>query len=314
MRNEGQGRPMITILDGGMGEELVRRSGGPGTALWSAQALIDAPDDVVRAHLDYIAAGARMIITNSYSTIPGYLKSAGLESRYRELTGLAGELARRAVVESGTDVRVAGSLPPLSESYRPDLVPPDAESRPLYATMAEALEPNVDLFICETMSSSREGRNAATEAKQVATARRLPVFISWTLDEKPGNGLRSGESIGDAFDAVADLDLDGFLFNCTSPEAIEAGLITLTTLTDKTIGGYPNRYEVPEGWTLGQEMPERREFLDTRRFVEGAMRAFEIGATVYGGCCTVGPPDIAALSAAVAEAAESEQDGTDDVM
>lgn len=291
---------MITVLDGGMGAELLRRS-GKRTPLWSAQALIDAPDAVLGTHLDYIAAGAQMIITNSYSTVPSYLKSAHLDSKYRELTSLAGELARRAVVESGAEVLVAGSLPPLSESYRPDLVPADTESRPIYAAMATALEPNIDLFICETMSSAREGRNAAVEAKGAAAARHLPVYISWTLDERPGEGLRSGESIGDAFAAVADLELDGFLFNCTTPEAIQAGLLILTTLTDRPIGGYPNRYHVPDGWTLGQEALAHDELFSTRVFVDAAMQAFEIGASIYGGCCTVGPDDIAALSNAVGE-------------
>ena len=292
---------MVTILDGGMGVELQRRSITEPTALWSAQALIDDPDGVVQTHLDYITAGARMIITNSYSTVPSYLQSANLESAYVELTAFAGELARRAVTESRMDVRVAGGLPPLSESYRPDLVPPDGEARPIYANMAQALEPNVDLFICETMSSAREGRNAVIEAKQAAADRHLPVYISWTLNENPGGGLRSGESIPKAFDAVAGLDIDGFLFNCTYPEAIEAGLKMLTPMTDKPIGGYPNRYHVPEGWTLGQEVSERSEHLSTRLFVEGAMRAFEAGATIYGGCCAVGPDDIAALAKAVDE-------------
>lgn len=280
---------------------MLRRTGRR-TPLWSAQALVDDPDIVVRAHLDYIAAGAQMIITNSYSTIPSYLRSANLESRYGELTALAGELARRAVVDSGADVRVAGSLPPLSESYRPDLVPPDGEARLIYATMAGALEPNIDLFICETMSSAREGRNAAVAAQAAAAGRRLPVYISWTLDETPGRGLRSGESVAEAFSAVADLELDGFLFNCTTPEAIHEGLLALSALTDKTIGGYPNRYHIPAGWTLGQEVLPRDETLGTDRFVAAAELAFRAGATIYGGCCTVGPDDIAALAEAVREA------------
>jgi S-methylmethionine-dependent homocysteine/selenocysteine methylase len=290
---------MVTILDGGMGVEL-RRRGTERTPLWSAQALIDDPDGVVQTHLDYIEVGARMITTNSYSTIPSYLKSANLEAEYVGWTSLAGELARRAVTESQESVRVAGGLPPLSESYRPDLVPPDTESRPIYANIAQALEPNVDLFICETMSSAREGRNAAIEAKQAAAGRRLPVYISWTLDETPGEGLRSGESISKAFEAVADLDLDGFLFNCTYPEAIETGLKQLKMMTDKPIGGYPNRHHIPEGWTLGQPVTDRIEDLSTQLFVEGAMRAFDAGATMYGGCCAVGPNDIAALAKAVA--------------
>jgi S-methylmethionine-dependent homocysteine/selenocysteine methylase len=290
---------MVTILDGGMGAELLRRSPKGRTPLWSAQALVDDPEEVVRTHLDYIAAGAGMIITNSYSTVPSYLVTAGLEDRYVELTALAGDLARRAVTESGQEVLVAGSLPPLSESYRPDLVPPDDEARPIYDKTAKTLEPSVDLFICETMSSAREGLNAAGAAKEAAAARSLPVYISWTLDEEPGAGLRSGETISVAFEAVAHLDLDGFLFNCTSPEAIEWGLIEIKALTDKTIGGYPNRYVVPEGWTLGQDVAQREQELSTELFVANAGRAFDLGATIYGGCCTVGPVDIAALARSV---------------
>ena len=84
-----------------MGAELLRRSPKGRTPLWSAQALVDDPEEVVRTHLDYIAAGAGMIITNSYSTVPSYLATAGLEDRYVELTALAGDMARRAVTESG---------------------------------------------------------------------------------------------------------------------------------------------------------------------------------------------------------------------
>lgn len=284
----------VTILDGGMGNELLRRR-GERTPLWSAQVLLDDPDLVVQTHIDYIEAGARIITTNSYSTVPSYLASAGLESSYAELTRLAGELARRAVNLLGEEVRVAGSLPPLSESYRPDLVPPDEEARPIYRTMASALEPNVDLFLCETMSCAREARNAAIEAKAAGVGRGLPVLVSWTLDERAGHGLRSGETVGEAFEAIADLDLDGFLFNCTSAEAIVEGLKELAPLTDRPVGGYPNRYVVPEGWTLGQPV-QNDDDLSTAAFVEGATAAIEAGASIYGGCCTIGPSEIASLA------------------
>ncbi len=290
----------ITVLDGGMGAELLRRSGRR-TPLWSAQALLDDPDEVVRTHLDYIAAGAQIITTNSYSTVPSYLQTAGLEKRYVELTALAGQLARRAVTESGADVLVAGALPPLSESYRPDLVPPADVAGPIYAAMTAALEPHIDLFLCETMSSADEARNAASAAQQTAAGRNLPIFVSWTLDESPGAGLRSGETIEEAHAAVADLEPDAFLFNCTSSEAIEEGLRTLTTLTDRPVGGYPNRFVVPDGWTLGQDVISRGEALATDVFVEAALRALDLGASMYGGCCTVGPADIAALARATRE-------------
>ena len=284
----------MTILDGGMGAELLRRS-GKRTPLWSAQVLIDDPDLVVETHLDYIRSGAQIIITNSYSTVPGYLASAELASSYVELTTMAGRLAREAADQSDEEVLVAGSLPPLSESYRPDLVPPDEEAAPVYTEMAHALEQNVDLFLCETMSSAREARNAATAAKTAAARRQLPVWVSWTLDERPGYGLRSGETISEAFGALADLDLAAFLFNCTSAEAITEGLRELTALTDKPIGGYPNRYVVPEGWTLGQPVVDDDD-ASTAVFVQHAIGAVDAGATIYGGCCTTGPTDIAALA------------------
>lgn len=285
---------MVTILDGGMGNELLRRS-GKRTPLWSAQVLVDDPDLVVETHLDYIRAGARIITTNSYSTVPSYLASAGLEESYVELTRLAGELARRAVGLSGQEVLVAGSLPPLSESYRPDLVPPDKEARPIYAAMAAALEPYVDMYLCETMSSAREARNAAIETKRAAARRQLAVFVSWTLNEKAGCGLRSGETVAEAFNAVADLDLDGFLFNCTSAEAVTQGVRELALLTDKPTGGYPNRFVVPENWSLGQPVVSDQD-MSTAAFLAGATAAMEAGAAIYGGCCTVGPAEIESLA------------------
>ncbi len=284
-------------MDGGMGGELLRRSGTAGTGLWSAQALISAPEDVIDTHRDYIQAGARIITTNSYSSIPSYLAKQDLEHRYIELTTLAGELARSAVDDMDEPVRVAGGLPPLDESYRPDLVPPDDEARPIYRAMAQALEPNVDLFLCETMSCVRESRNAAIAAKEAAAARSLPVYVSWTLNEDPGSGLRSGESVEVAFAALRDLELDGFLFNCTHSDAIERGLEIVADLTDKPIGGYPNRFVVPSGWSLDNEISiEPRLDFGTKLFVQAAKRCIERGATLFGGCCGIGPRDIAALA------------------
>lgn len=291
---------MITILDGGMGGELLRRSDTKPTGLWSAEALLRAPEQVVEVHRDYIDAGSQVITTNSYSSIPSYLAKQGLAHRYVELTALAGALARRAADQSSRDIQVAGGLPPLSESYRPDLVPSDPEARPIYQAMAQALEPHVDRFVCETMSCVRESRSAALAAKKAAAVRSLPVYVSFTLNEAPGAGLRSGESIEEAFAALSDLELDGFLFNCTHPDAIERALEVLRRLTDKPIGGYPNRFDVPEGWTLDNDTPVvPRSGFSSDAFVAAAMRCIERGATLFGGCCGTGPADIAALSSAL---------------
>mgnify|MGYP001826685381 CR=1 FL=1 len=286
----------ITILDGGMGGEISARVAGAGHGLWSAKALLDAPEVVVDIHREYIEAGARMVITNTYSTIPHYLGKEGLEDQFEKLTGLGGELARRAVTESGEDVLVAGSLPPLNESYRADLVPPSHEAIPLYEKLVQALLPYVDFFICETMSTGQEAVNAASAALEYGKGR--PVYVAWTLAETPGSGLRSGESIAAAYEQLAHLNISGLLFNCTSPEATLVALRELRAITDLPIGGYANRMNsVDADWTLDNEIiTGRREDLDTQKFVAVCMQFAEAGATIIGGCCGINPSDIEALS------------------
>ncbi|MYB54621.1 MAG: homocysteine S-methyltransferase family protein [Acidobacteriia bacterium] len=291
------GQAMVTVMDGGMGRELIRRGAALRSGLWSAKALIDAPRVVVEVHRDFIAAGARIITTNSYSCVPSYLGKTGEAHRFAELAGLSGQLAREAADGSAEPVLVAGSLPPLDESYRPDLVIDDSEARPIYAALAQALQPHVDLFLCETMSCIRESRNAAEAALAAGAARSLPVYVSWTLDEEPGTGLRSGESIQDAHAALADLPLAGFLFNCTHSDAIEAGIEQISQLTDLPTGGYPNRFNVPKGFTLDGEISvQARADFETGQFVRAARRFVDRGASFVGGCCGIGPEDIAALA------------------
>lgn len=289
----------VIVLDGGMGVEIAKRYDAAKQGLWSASVLLDRPDIVLDVHQDFIRAGARMIITNTYSTIPSYLGKAGRADDYVALTTLGGELARRAADDSGQSVQVAGSLPPLSESYRPDLVPAVDVSLPIYRNLVAALRPNVDLFICETMSSAIEAHTAASQAKAFGGGK--PVYVSWTLKEAPGTGLRSGETLTAAFNQLQALDVDGFLLNCTSPEAIEAGITELKGLTDKPLGGYANRVkEVPIGWTLDNDiMNEQREDITKDYFVDLCLRYVARGATIVGGCCGIGPDDIAALTQAL---------------
>ena len=86
----------LQILDGSMGAELIKRGLTPRTGLWSARALLDEPEGVIQVHTDYIEAGASVITTNSYSTIPSYLAKAGMAESYQDLTVVAAKLARQA--------------------------------------------------------------------------------------------------------------------------------------------------------------------------------------------------------------------------
>jgi homocysteine S-methyltransferase len=57
----------ITLLDGGMGQELLARSGDEPTPRWATRVMIDHPELVRRVHDDYFAAGANVATTNTYA-------------------------------------------------------------------------------------------------------------------------------------------------------------------------------------------------------------------------------------------------------
>lgn len=72
----------ITILDGGLGQELWRRGVNKHPALWSANALIECPEVVQDVHLEFINAGAKIITTNTYCTNPWRLNLADAYERF----------------------------------------------------------------------------------------------------------------------------------------------------------------------------------------------------------------------------------------
>ena len=284
----------MIVMDGSMGNELLARRSDLVTGLWSAQYLIDAPELVKEIHLDYINAGADLIITNTYSTIPSYLSKQKAEDKMPELINLAGKLAREAVKDSKKKVTVAGSLPPLEESYRPDLVIDKEEAVPIYETLIKELTPYVDIFICETMSSIKEMQHVIQALQNLDNEK--PVWISWSLKEDKKNQLRSGESINEAFNASASIKPEAYLFNCTDPFAITEGLKELKELTQKPIGGYPNVFNVPDGWTLDNDVQVSVRDLSVEKFLEFAEEWRNLGATIIGGCCGIGPKFIKAVA------------------
>ena len=91
----------ITILDGGMGQELLSRTSSRPTGLWSARFLMDAPDLVRSVHADYLAAGADVITTNSYVLHRDRLADFGVEDRFESLHRAACRLAMEARDDHG---------------------------------------------------------------------------------------------------------------------------------------------------------------------------------------------------------------------
>lgn len=290
----------VILLDGGMGQELRKRSSQPASPLWSAQVMLDEPHLVTAVHRDFIDAGARVITVNTYSATPQRLARDADPDLFESLHAAALSAARQAREESGRDdVRIAGCLAPLVASYRPDLAPDEATCRRDYRRMVEAQAGGVDLFICETMSLARE----ACSATRAAAESNLPVWTAFTVDDGDGRRLRSGESLAEAARDAVDAGAECVLVNCSVPEAVTTAMGELAEL-GVPFGGYANGFtsvaELQPGGTV--DVLEARKDLDPAAYAEHALGWIAQGATIVGGCCEVGPDHIAEMARRLAEA------------
>jgi S-methylmethionine-dependent homocysteine/selenocysteine methylase len=291
------------LLDGATGTELDRRGVDTTLPLWSARALMTAPEVLRQIHLDYIRAGADIITTNTFRTHRRTLEHAGVGEQTHELTRRAVQLAREAVQQADRAVWVAGSMSPLEDCYSPRLVPPDdqlqAEHREIAFDLAEA---GCDLLLVETMNTIRE----AVVAVEAAKATRLPVCVSFVVgpggrppDQTAYAGARapeekllllSGESIAEAVAAVQELAPTAIMVNCVPLAFIDSAFDELRATHDGPIGLYANVGHADDvtGWTLTNDVrPDA--------YARMAQRWIEHGAAIVGGCCGTTPDHIVAI-------------------
>ena len=174
-----------------------------------------------------------MITTNTYSTIPSYLGSKEiLEDEMVNLIRKAGEIAKNTALKYEGKIKVAGSIPPLDESYRPDLVHDLKQSLEVYEVLIKELDPFVDFYLCETISSIQETKNVLESLKRFNS--KKPVWLSWSLEDFK-NKLRSGEGIEAGFLEAEQYNPDAYLFNCTDPDSISKGLMNFKNLQIKRL-------------------------------------------------------------------------------
>lgn len=288
---------VITLLDGGMGQELVARSGDDPTPLWATRVMLDHPNLVREIHDDYFAAGATVATTNTYAIHHDRLVGFGLDHLFRDLHEGAVQAAVAARDAHGSG-RIAGSMGPLVATYRADVTLPVAEAAPKYAEIAAILGPHVDMILCETMATVVQAEGAAIGAK----AGRKPVWLSVTVDDADGTKLRSGEPLSDLKRVVDDQKPAAILVNCSVPEAMAAAMGVVATF-GIPFGAYANGFThidpafLKDAPTV-KELTHRHD-LTPSKYVEFAMGWVAQGATIVGGCCEVGPAHIRALADAL---------------
>ncbi|KAG7394830.1 hypothetical protein PHYBOEH_004622 [Phytophthora boehmeriae] len=302
----------VDIIAGGLMHELFRGGLANDRNMLSASALVSPTryGAVLKAHKAFIAAGATMIMTNNYHVSPGMGFSS---DEIREYSRLAGDLAAEARKKSGKDnVMICGSLPPLMPSYRSDRIINREQGHDTYLLIGEALLPNVDMFVAETMSSLEEAKMAFDAVKTL----QKPVMVSFALNST--GQLRSGEPVVETIKAFVEFcnmrdellpgevetetsPLLGILFNCSQPEDIAKALSQiketpglLDEMHQKKIrfGGYGDHISpVSKAGAMEESMVPRelQSDMDIEVFTKFALRWIDDGADIVGGCCDIPP-------------------------
>lgn len=286
----------IALLDGGVGQEINNRSAAETHPLWSVKVMFETPAIVSDVHRAFIQAGARVICLNTYAATPSRLSRYGYGDRLKEAHRTAADLAIRAIEEAHlprSAVQVAGCVPPLVASYRPDVSKDYAASLAEYRQVVAGQKDLVDLFLIETMASIEEAKAALDATGE----QDKPAYLGLTLSDNTSNTLRSGEPLAQALEALLPKHPAGILLNCSIPEAI-SNAMPLLAGQGVPFGGYANRFasvvELPPGGTVDALVA--RPDITPGAYATHVEQWIDQGATIVGGCCEIGPDYIRHLA------------------
>lgn len=282
------------VLDGGLGTLLEQRGHDLSSALWSTRALLDDPDAVRAAHADYLAAGAEIVTTGSYQLGFDQLATQGMDAAAVDaLLASSVRLAREARDAVGREAWVAASVGPFGAMradgseytgrYGVDVSELRDWHRPRLKALAAA---GTDLLAVETIPSLAEIEAITAELSGIGA----PAWVSVT----PAFGrLRSGERLEEAFAVAAAVDeVVAVGVNCCDPVEVSPAIAAARAVTDKAVVVYPNS---GEQWDAGNRRWIGRPGVPADLVSEW----LDAGATIVGGCCRIGPVEIAQIAAVV---------------
>lgn len=292
----------IWVIDGAMGTQIqsleIPREAWEGNEGCNELLNATAPDLIQKIHERYAMAGADLMTTNTFGTMPWVLDEYGIGTRAYELSRAGAEVAKQACVKYATEEKpryVLGSLGPGTKL--PSLGHIDFET--MYAGYLECAEGLIDggadLFLLETCQDPLQIKAALHACGDAAADRgtSIPVMVSCTI-ELSGTML-IGTDAATIATIMEPFEILSLGFNCgTGPEQVRKHLKTLSTLWHKPISVHANA-GLPQnrgGYTYYPMGPE--EFAAHQKdFCEFA------GVTFLGGCCGTTPQHIKALSDAV---------------
>jgi homocysteine S-methyltransferase len=276
-----------TLLDGGLATALEDLGNTFTSELWTGELLKSAPDQIREAHAAFVKAGAEIIITSTYQvSFPGCLAKGWTHQEVVHALKNSIQLARDA-----HSPKVAASIGPYGayladgSEYRGNYDGTEAELREFHQERLEILIAcKPDYLAIETIPEIREARILLQLLKDLDNT--IPVWIAFSC--KDGLHLSSGESFKEAGKVSKELGADYIGINCTSPE-----LVTSLLESAKEYGPfvvYPNA-----GRTWNEKL-KRLEGSAVKLSDEHIQQWADCGATIIGGCCGIGPKEIAQVS------------------
>ena len=293
------------ILDGGLATELEARGCDISGALWSARVLRESPEAIEQLHYDYFAAGANVAITASYQASYEGFAALGIDAdettrllrRSVELALGARDRFRRNHPEDRRDLLVAASIGPYGAishdgaEYRGDYGLTVDALAGFHAKRFEVLAgAGADLLACETIPVLDEAR---AYGMLLASHPGAQAWLSFTSPD--GERTSHGEPLVECArlaDGIANVIAVGV--NCVKPEVVARAIRSLKAGTDKPVVVYPNS---GERWIAGDETWTGAPGQDSLATL--APEWVRAGARLVGGCCRVGPGQIAALAGAL---------------
>ena len=290
-------RPLI--IDGAMGTQL-QNANIPKEAWFDEKGIeqegcnellnATAPEILTSIHDAYAQAGADMLKTNTFGTMPWVLDEYDMGERGYELSKLGAELVKEVCIKYSTPHKprfVLGAIGPGTKLPSLKHIDYDTMYEGYCVTAKGLLDGGVDVFLLETCQDPLQIKVAIHALQD--TAPQIPIMVSATI-ELSGTML-IGTDAQTISTILEPFDLLSLGFNCgTGPEQVKKHLKVLSEYSDKPLSIHANA-GLPENRGGCSFYPmEAQEFSDIQtQFLE-----FD-GVSFLGGCCGTTPKHIEAL-------------------
>ena len=270
----------IVCGDGAMGTRLLD-TGVPIERCFE-ELCISEPERIRKIHEEYIAAGARVIETNTFGANAVRLRRFGQEKRVGEINRSAVQLARAAT--KGRDVYIAGSVGPLGITADEARAGGIARENCFREQIGALLDGGVDLIFFETFTDCEEIEIALRAKKELSDAAEICSFAC----ARDGR-LACGMSLGEAFGRLRKMGAKILGLNCMNAPREMAALLQQV----------PDEYLLAVYPTAGQPQYQSGRFaydVTPEAFAATARNIMGEGGRLLGGCCGTTPAHIAALA------------------